>query len=132
MRFNQAKSSSKARSSGDHATPGVTSSNTIRLHANMFLHALFRQRGWANPSLISVEAETPALALLASLQIPAGDVGVIYVNGKPYSSSRAVVRPGDRVALFSPGAPMFLDLGSHERAYGLVDESPRCVTATRQ
>ena len=45
---------------------------------------------------------------------------MIFVNRRAYRPSRAVIRPGDRVALFSPGAVMFLDLGSHEQAYGFA------------
>jgi hypothetical protein len=95
-------------------------SNTIDLYANMFLHTMFQQRGWPNPSRIPVEVETSALALLARLAIPKEEVGVIFVNGKAYSPARAVIHPGDRVALFSPGAPMFMDLGSHDYAYGFA------------
>jgi hypothetical protein len=94
--------------------------NTIDLYANMFLHNTFRQRGWANPSSIPVNAPIPALALLAKLHIPKEEVGVIFVNGKAYPPSRAVIHPGDRVALFSPSAPMFMDLGSHEYACGFA------------
>ncbi len=94
--------------------------NTIEIYGNMSLRDIFRQRGWANPRRFTVERETPALALLAQLDIPKEEVGVIFVNRKAYRPLRAVVRPGDRVALFSPGALMFLDFGSHEQAYGFV------------
>jgi Mut7-C ubiquitin len=80
--------------------------NTIDLHANMFLRDMFRQNGWTNPSCIPLEADTPALTLLVSLGIPLDKVGVIYVNGKAYPPSHATLQPGDRVALFSPGAPI--------------------------
>ncbi len=94
--------------------------NTIELHGYLFLHDTFRQRGWTNPRRLTVETETPALELLAQLDIPEENVGVIFVNGKAHPRTRAVIRPGDRVALVSPGAPMFMDLGSHEKAYGFV------------
>jgi hypothetical protein len=94
--------------------------NTIELYGNMWLRDTFRQRGWSNPCHFTVEGEMPALALLDQLNIPKEDVGVIFVNRKAYQPWRAVIQPGDRVALFSPGAPMFLELGSHERAYGFV------------
>ncbi len=94
--------------------------NTIELYGNMLLRDTFRQRGWANPCRFIVECEIPALALLAQLDIPEEEVGVIFVNHRAYRPVRAVIRPGDRVALFSPGAVMFLDLGSHEQAYGFV------------
>jgi hypothetical protein len=94
--------------------------NTIELYANMWLRDTFQQRGWSNPRNFTVESEMPALALLKQLDIPQEDVGVIFVNRKAYRPLRAVIQPGDRVALFSPGAPMFLELGSHERAYGFV------------
>ncbi len=94
--------------------------NTIELYGNMLLRDTFRQRGWANPCRFPVEGETPAMALLAQLDIPEEEVGVIFVNRRAHRPSRAVIRPGDRVALFSPGAVMFLDFGSHEQAYGFV------------
>ncbi len=94
--------------------------STIELYGNMWLRDTFRQRGWANPHSFAVEHETPGPALLAQLDIPEKEVGIIFVNRRAYSPSRAVIRPGDRVALFSPGAVMFLDLGSHEQAYGFV------------
>lgn len=94
--------------------------NTIELYGNMSLRDTFRQRGWANPCHFTVDSETSALALLAQLDIPEKEVGVIFVNRRAYRPLRAVIRPGDRVALFSPGAVMFLDLGSHEQAYGFV------------
>ncbi len=94
--------------------------NTIELYGYMFLRDTFRQRGWANPRRFDVENETPALALLSQLDIPEEEVGVIFVNGRAHRPPRAVIHPGDRVALFSPGAVMFLDFGSHEQAYGFV------------
>jgi len=94
--------------------------NTIELYGNLLLRDKFRERGWDNPRRFTVEHEIPALTLLAQLDIPQGEVGVIFVNRRAYRPLRAVIRPGDRVALFSPGALMFLDFGSHERAYGFV------------
>jgi sulfur carrier protein ThiS len=95
--------------------------NSIELHGYLFLYDTFRQRGWSNPRRLTVETETPALELLAQLDIPQEEVAVIFVNGKAHPPSRAAIRPGDRVALVSPGAPMFMDLGSHEQAYGFVN-----------
>jgi sulfur carrier protein ThiS len=95
--------------------------NTIELHGYLFLHDIFRQRGWTNPRHLTVETETPALELLAELDIPEEKVGVIFVNGKAQLPSRAAIHPGDRIALVSPGAPMFMDLGSHEQAYGFIN-----------
>ena len=94
--------------------------STIEIYGNMWLRDTFRRRGWSNPYRFPIESETPGLALLAELDITEREVGIIFVNRRAYSPSRAIVRPGDRVALFSPGAVMFLDLGSHERAYGFV------------
>jgi hypothetical protein len=94
--------------------------NTIELYGNMLLRDTFRQRGWPNPRSFAVEREIPALSLLAQLDIPKEEVGVIFVNRRAHRPCRAVIRPGDRVALFSPGAVMFLDFGSHEQAYGFV------------
>jgi hypothetical protein len=95
-------------------------SNTIELYGNMWLRDTFRQRGWANPHCVAVECEISTLALLTELDIAEKEVGMIFVNRKAYRPSRAVIQPGDRVALFSPGAVMFLDLGSHEKAYGFA------------
>ena len=94
--------------------------NTIELYGNMLLRDVFRERGWSNPRHFSVDHETPALELLDQLNIPAEEVGVIFVNHRAHRPPRAVIRPGDRVALFSPGAVMFLDFGSHEDVYGFV------------
>jgi sulfur carrier protein ThiS len=92
--------------------------NTIDLHANMFLHTMFRERGWANPSQVPVETqEITGLALLESLQIPKEQVGAIFVNGKAYQASEAIIHPGDRVALFSPSAPMFVFLSFRDHSY---------------
>jgi hypothetical protein len=99
---------------------GDVMTDTIELYGNMWLRDTFRQRGWASPHHFTVESETSGLALLVKLDIPEKEVGIIFVNRRAHSPSRAVIRPGDRVALFSPGAVMFLDLGSHDRAYGFV------------
>jgi sulfur carrier protein ThiS len=95
--------------------------NTVDLHANMFLHTLFQERGWANPCQIPVAAEISALSLLAFLSIPKEQVGAVFVNGRAYSATEAVIRPGDRVAIFSPGAPMFVFLGFHDHSYSLAE-----------
>ena len=94
--------------------------NTIELRGFLWMHDTFRQRGWANPHPFTVETEIPALEMLAKLDILEEEVGVIFVNGKAHPPSRATIRPGDRVALVSPGAPMFMDLGSHEQACGFA------------
>jgi sulfur carrier protein ThiS len=93
---------------------------TIELRGYLWLYDTFKQRGWSNPRRFAIESETPALELLAKLEIPQDKVGVVFVNGKAHPPSRATVKPGDRVALVSPGAPMFMDMGSHEQAYGFV------------
>jgi hypothetical protein len=94
--------------------------NTIELYGNMWLRDTFRQRGWASPHYVTVECEMSGLALLAQLDIPVAEVGMIFVNRKAYRPLRVIIRPGDRVAMFSPGAVMFVDLGSHEQAYGFA------------
>jgi hypothetical protein len=94
--------------------------NSIEIYANMWLRDTFQQRGWSNPRHLPLEGGTPALALLKQLDIPEEDVGIIFVNRKACRPWRAIIQPGDRVALFSPGAPMFVELGSHDRAYGFV------------
>ena len=95
--------------------------NAIELYGNMWLRDSFRQRGWSNPHRVAVEGEISGAGLLEQLEIAEKEVGMIFVNHKAYSPSRAVILPGDRVALFSPGAVMFVDLGFHERAYGFVN-----------
>lgn len=100
---------------------GDAMSSTIELHGNMWLRDTFRERGWSNPRSVAVEREMSGAELLAELDIPEKEVGTIFVNRRAHSLSRAIIRPGDRVALFSPGAVMFLDLGFHERAYGFVN-----------
>jgi hypothetical protein len=99
---------------------GEAMTNTIELYGNMWLRDTFRKRGWSNPHSFTMESEISGPTLLAQLDIPEKEVGMIFVNRRAYAPSRAIVRPGDRVALFSPGAVMFLDLGFHERAYGFV------------
>jgi hypothetical protein len=100
---------------------GETMTDTVELYGNMWLRDTFQQRGWANPRRFTVEREISALALLAQLDIPAEEVGVIFVNRRAYRPMRAIIRPGDRVALFSPGAVMFMDFGSHDQACGFVN-----------
>jgi sulfur carrier protein ThiS len=90
--------------------------NTIELHGYLWLRETFAERKWSNPYFFSVENEITALELLAKLDIAKEKVGVIFVNGKAHPPSRTTINPGDRVALVSPGAPMFMELGSRERA----------------
>ncbi len=95
-------------------------SDTIELHAFQFLRDTFRQRGWDNPRRFNVEAKIPVRDLLAKLDIAESDVGVVFVNGKAHQPARVTIGPGDRVALLSPCAMMFMELGARERADDFV------------
>lgn len=98
----------------------MTDANTIELHANMWLRNTFIQRGWANPHCFAVATEMSGIELLAELNLSAKEVEVIFVNHRAYSPWRAVICPGDRVALFSPGAVIFPITGAYDRAFGIA------------
>jgi len=84
----------------------ATTTATIELHAFMWLSDLFKKRNWTNPRQFHIDEETSGRELLAQLAIPTGQVGVIFVNGRVFDPKAAVIKPGDRVALVSPGAPL--------------------------
>jgi len=77
----------------------------IELRAFMGLSDIFRERNWSNPKEVAVQGEISGMELLALLGIAQDMVEVIFVNGKAYSPSLAVVTGGDRVALAPPGVP---------------------------
>ncbi len=87
-------------------TLGSVATATIELHAFMFLSDLFKERHWSNPCRFEVDHETTGPELLAHLEIPAAQVGAIFVNHRLFNPAAATINPGDRVALVSPGAPM--------------------------
>ena len=78
---------------------------SIELHAFMGLADLFRQRQWSNPRDYPLSAETTGADLIERLGIPPGGVEVIFINRKAFAADRALIRPGDRVALVPPGVP---------------------------
>lgn len=77
----------------------------IELHAYMGLADIFRERQWPNPRLFDIAAEMSGPQLLATLDIAAERVEVMFVNRKAYAADVARIRPGDRVALVPPGVP---------------------------
>ena len=77
----------------------------IELRAYMDLADLFRQRNWPSPLEVDVQQAMTGAQLLALLDIPPEKVEVIFVNGKAFIPSVAVISGGDRVALVSPGVP---------------------------
>ncbi len=91
-----------------HSVPTTTATTTatIELHAFMWLSDLFKKRHWTNPRHLHIDEKTTGRELLAQLEIPTGQVGVIFVNGRVFDPKAAVIKPGDRVALVSPGAPL--------------------------
>lgn len=95
-------------------------SETIELHAYATLRDTFKRRGWANPLIFTVDSLTSGPSLLAQLEIPEAEVGGIFVNRTAHTPAQALIRRGDRVALFSPGAVRVLDGGVHTRARGFA------------
>lgn len=87
-------------------TPTMKATSTIELRGFMWLSDLFKERHWSNPAHFDVNAETTGEDLLDQLAIPAKRVNVIFVNGRVFNPATAIIRPGDRVALVPPGAPM--------------------------
>ena len=71
----------------------------------MYLADLFRERNWPSPLEVIIQGEMSGVQLLTLLDIPFEKVEVIFVNGKAFNPSMAVISGGDRVALVSPGVP---------------------------
>jgi hypothetical protein len=71
----------------------------------MYLTDLFRKRNWPSPLEVNIQGEMTGVQLLTLLDIPLEKVEVIFVNGKAFKPSMAVISGGDRVALVSPGVP---------------------------
>jgi hypothetical protein len=78
---------------------------TIELRAFMDLAELFRERNWPSPLEVDIEGAMTGVQLLALLDIPPEKVEVVFVNGKAFNPTMAVVTGGDRVALVPPGVP---------------------------
>jgi hypothetical protein len=87
---------------------------TIDVVGFMDLARLFRDRGWASPHRIPLEAPIDGLALLRLLEVPETEVECLFVNHHAIGAAHAIVRPGDRVALVPPGVP-----GPHRYSLGI-------------
>ena len=77
----------------------------IELRAFMDLADLFRERNWPSPLEVDIQGEMTGVQLLAMLDIPPERVEVVFVNGKAFDPSKALLNDGDRVALVPPGVP---------------------------
>jgi hypothetical protein len=77
----------------------------------MFLTELFKERGWPNPRYVELEPATAGVDLLARLGIERERVAALFVNHRLYFPEKAVINPGDRVALLPPGGLIFPELG---------------------
>ncbi len=77
----------------------------IELRAFMGLTKVFAERNWKMPHYFALNRETTGPDLLALLDIPQDQVEAIFVNRIPWPMTKAVIRPGDRVALVPPGVP---------------------------
>jgi hypothetical protein len=84
---------------------------TVELCALLFLTDLFKQRSWPNPREIKIQAGITGLELLALLDIPAERVAALILNHRLIFADKAVIHPGDRVALLPPGGLIFPELG---------------------
>ena len=77
----------------------------IELRAFMGLADYFRERNWPRPMKIDIQGEMTGTQLLAMLGIPPEKVEIVFVNGKAFNPSMAVMTGCDRVALVPPGVP---------------------------
>ncbi len=68
------------------------------------LHFLFKERNWPDPLIYKLEEKLTADQLREKLDIPAGDVEVVFINRliKPLSTP---LMEGDRVTFIPPGVP---------------------------
>lgn len=80
----------------------------------MDLSSLFRSRGWTSPHRLPLDAPMTGPELLALLDVPDEAVECFFVNHLAIGVERAVVKPGDRVALVPPGVP-----GPHRYSLGI-------------
>jgi len=80
-------------------------SGTIELRVFMDLVEVFKKREWPIPMFFIIEKELTGLELMTMLNIPKEKVEIIFINGKVFSPSDALVHSGDRVALVPPGTP---------------------------
>jgi sulfur carrier protein ThiS len=87
-------------------TMTATATATIELHAFMWIADVFKERHWANPLQLEIDEEMTGPGLLIQLAIPTDQVAMIFVNHRAYVPRTAIIKPGDRVALVPPGAPV--------------------------
>lgn len=80
-------------------------SGTIELRGFMGLVQLFKERNWSIPKKIMIEDGLTGTELIKQLNIPENQVEIIFINGKVFLPSNALLTPGDRVALVPPGTP---------------------------
>jgi len=79
------------------------------------LQFLFKERNWPDPLVYSFEEPLTAGELREKLEIPAGDVEVVFINRtvRPLSTR---LQDGDRVSFVPPGVPSIhrFNLGFYE------------------
>jgi hypothetical protein len=93
-------------------------SDAIELRGFMQLEALFRDRGWQSPHFFQLDREMSGSEFLEVLDVPEEDVEAIFVNRMAFPMSKAIIHPGDRVALAPPGVP-----GPYRLLLGIKDRS---------
>lgn len=93
--------------------------DTIDVVGFMDLAGLFRTRGWASPHRLALAGPIDGRALLRELDVPEAAVECLFVNHHAVGVSRAVIHPGDRVALVPPGVP-----GPHRHSLGIRQNEP--------
>ena len=76
----------------------------IEVRAFGKLHFLFSERRWDNPLIYKPEGPLTAADLRDKLEIPAGDVEVVFINRtiKPIDTA---LQDGDRIAFVPHGVP---------------------------
>lgn len=79
---------------------------SIEIVGFMDLASLFRSRGWTSPHRLTLEAPIDGATLLALLDVPDAAVECLFVNHFAIGVDKAMIRPGDRVALVPPGVPV--------------------------
>lgn len=95
--------------------------STIELRAFMGLRAVFKERDWPIPFLLDISKDKiTGQDLLLLLNISQEQVEVIFINGKAFIPSQAIINGGDRVALVPPGTP-----GPYRLLLGFVDLSKK-------
>jgi hypothetical protein len=88
--------------------------DTVDVVGFMDLAGLFRARGWASPHRMALAAPIDGRALLRLLDVPEAAVECLFVNHHAVGVPRALISPGDRVALVPPGVP-----GPHRYSLGI-------------